>query len=185
MFKNGDESIWEFFGFILAMLCESNIISTDNSMLLIRTLVGSYRDIKIFLSKAAVEESYRFYRTHIARMVDGRHSLPDVIVYNLTNPSGGNRVSSPRIEMVDAFNIYRAWAIISDTMGYFFYRSDEDITKLPLGVNYDCVNRSYGYGMGREVNKKDLTGIPVRWESEDGPEDSTFRGVISLIKKDK
>ena len=67
-------------------------------------------------------------------MMAKEHDMPDVIIYNLTNP-GNSRKYFDEIPLlgVDFLKYMAIWADISDIMKNFFFNSSEDISKLPLG----------------------------------------------------
>lgn len=132
-----DICIWENFGFIIAMLKESGIIHSADAFRLTLKMKDLYSGDPIKSSDSFVWliHSHRFYSRQVTLMLNKSHELPDVIVYNILHPSNSRKeFEDIRFTDIDFFVIQEVWAYISDIMGHYFYRKDEDISRLPLGV---------------------------------------------------
>lgn len=134
--KEPDICIWENSGFILSMLKEAGIIHLYDTLRFTQKMKGLYASnaVKASMCFIWITESRKFYDYQVDIMLNGDHELPDVIVYNITHPSE-DRKSFDDIPLfgMDIFKLKEAWTYISNIMGHYFFQTNEDITKLPLG----------------------------------------------------
>ena len=134
--RDPDICIWENCGYILAVLKEAGIIHSYDALMFTNKMKGLYQSnaVKASQSFIWITASKRFYAEQVDLMMNDDHKLPDVIVYNLTHPSQNKKYFDdiPMFE-IDFFKIQAAWAYISDIMGHFFFRNDEDIHSIPTG----------------------------------------------------
>lgn len=136
--KDIDIFIWEYTGYILATLYVAERINSSMSNRIRWKMSELYPedDKRNKDSRVWILLSKSFYEKEIYSMMNGDHKLPDVIVYNLTHPVESGRKDFDALPLfeIDFFKMHSAWTTISTIIGEYFFRNDEDITKLPMGV---------------------------------------------------
>lgn len=134
---NAEARIWENIGYVLATLKEAKIIRSVDALRVLRGLLNMYDD-KGMASECFswVNNAFKFYGYQVYLMAEGRHTMPDVIIYNLTHPTKDDRkdFDSMPLYNVDIFFISYAWKQITEIMGHLFFRNDENLANLPLGI---------------------------------------------------
>lgn len=132
--SKNDRAIWNNISFVIAFLEEFNLISAVAQIHLQLKFKHMYKDEdESFACELWIREGVSFYRRQINDMKYERHTLPDVIVYNLLHPD----VEKLSFEELSVFDIdivaaMECWTFILETVDLFFL-NDDNFKNLPLG----------------------------------------------------
>lgn len=132
--NKSDEAMWNIISFITAFLVEFNICTVVNQIHIQLGFKNMYdNEDERFNCDVWIREGVTFYRKQIKNMRSERHSLPDVTVYNLLNPSL-DKIDFDNLPIfgTDVFVMTECWSYILDIFDVFFL-NDDNIKDLPLG----------------------------------------------------
>lgn len=134
---NLEPYMWESICYILSTLYTADVITSLTARRIYTKMSNLYPEDSTQRKECSrwMMCGFSFYNKEVYALANGEHTLPDVIIYNLSHPViTGRKVFEELPLTLDFFRMQTAWSMIANIMGNYFFRKDESIAELPLGI---------------------------------------------------